>query len=81
MSNAPGHLDDDDDIPEILDFSNAEDGKYYERYKAGHSRAMPIDSDLAAIFHDSAKINKALRIYLAEHGAPPELEEKPVVAK
>ena len=76
----PPDTDDDEMLPEY-DFSNAEVGKYYERYKAGHSRVMPIDSDLAAIFHDSAKINKALRIYLAEHGAPPELEEEPVVAK
>jgi hypothetical protein len=79
MSNERDHPD--DDIPEITDSSDAEVGKYYERYKAGHSRVMPIDPDLATIFRDSANVNKALRIYLQEHGAPPEVAEEEAAAK
>jgi hypothetical protein len=74
---SPHDVEDDEMLPEY-DFSSAEVGKYY---MAGDSRVMPIDSDLAEIFRDSAKINKALRIYLEEHGTPPVIEEEKAAAK
>jgi hypothetical protein len=45
-------------------------GKYYERYRQG-TNVVLLEADLAEVFHDSATVNRALRQFLSEHGAPP----------
>ena len=45
-------------------------GKYYERYRQG-TNVILLDADLAKVFRDSEAVNRALRQFLAEHGAPP----------
>jgi hypothetical protein len=44
-------------------------GKYYEQYKQG-TNVVLLEPDLAKVFRDSASVNKALRVYLNEHGKP-----------
>jgi hypothetical protein len=67
MSNRTEKFD-DDDIPET-DFSGGVRGKYYERARQG-SNIVLLEPDLAKVFRDSAAVNRALREYLSEHGAP-----------
>ena len=64
----------DDDIPE-MDLSGGVRGKYYERYMRG-TNVVLLDPDVAQVFHDSAVVNQALREYLSEHGAPPDLKKR-----
>jgi hypothetical protein len=45
-------------------------GKYYERYQQG-TNVVLLEPDLAKVFLDSDTVNKALRVYLSEHGEPP----------
>ncbi|MBV8207192.1 MAG: hypothetical protein JO041_10390 [Acidobacteria bacterium] len=51
-------------------------GKYYQRYTEGTNLVL-LDRDLSRIFRDSESVNRALRAYLAEHGEPPEPDQKP----
>lgn len=44
-------------------------GKYSEAYKKG-TNVVLLESDLAKVFRDSDAVNKALRVYLSEHGEP-----------
>ncbi len=44
-------------------------GKYYEQYKQG-TNVVLLEPDLAKVFRDSESVNKALRVYLEEHGEP-----------
>lgn len=64
----------EDDIPE-MDLSGGVRGKYYERYMQG-TNVVLLEPDVARVFHDSAVVNQALREYLSEHGAPPELPKR-----
>lgn len=73
MSNTPDELD-EFDIPET-DLSAAVRGKYYERAVAA-SNVVLLEQDVARVFRDSAVVNQALREYLNEHGAPPEVPAK-----
>jgi hypothetical protein len=52
------------------DLGGGERGKFYEEYKRG-TNVVLLDSDVAAVFRDSAVVNQALREYLEEHGRPP----------
>lgn len=70
MSNKPDELE-DLDIPET-DLSGAIRGKYYERAIAG-TNVVLLEPDVARVFRDSAVVSQALREYLREHGAPPQL--------
>jgi hypothetical protein len=72
MNNRPD--EEDDDIPET-DFSGAVRGKYYERAMRG-TNVVLLEPDVAKVFHDSAVVSQALREYLTEHGAPPELPKR-----
>ncbi len=45
-------------------------GKYYQRYRQGTNIVL-LEPDLAEVFHDSETVNRALRLFLADHGAPP----------
>ena len=73
MNNTPESLE-DNDIPE-MDLSGGVRGKYYERYKQG-TNVVFLEPDVARVFRDSAVVNQALREYLSEHGAPPELPKQ-----
>ena len=73
MSNRPEESE-DLDIPET-DLSGAVRGKYYERAVAG-TNVVLLEPDVAQIFRDSAIVSQALREYLKEHGAPPQLPAK-----
>jgi hypothetical protein len=42
------------------DFGKLERGRYYDRVK-GSSNVVVLDADLAAVFPNSAAVNKALR--------------------
>ena len=64
------HSNHDDDIPEQAAAPGGVRGKYYERYVEG-SNVVLLAPDVAEIFHDSETVNRALREYLSEHGAPP----------
>jgi len=64
----------DDDIPE-MDLSGGVRGKYYARYMSG-TNVVLLEPDMAQVFHDSAVVNQALREYLSEHGAPPDLPKR-----
>ena len=50
----------DPDMRDEYDFSGAERGKYYERYKAG-TNVVLLDADVLAVFPDSEAVNRALR--------------------
>jgi hypothetical protein len=73
MSNKPEQAA-ETDIPET-DFSGAVRGKYYER-ALRETNVVLLEPDVAEVFHDSAVVSQALREYLAEHGAPPELPKR-----
>ena len=73
MSKNPSESE-DFDIPET-DASGAVRGKYYERARAG-SNVILLEPDVARVFRDSAVVSQALREYLKEHGAPPQLSSK-----
>ena len=72
MSNVPEEVE-EDDIPE-MELSGGVRGKYYERYRQG-TNVVLLEPDVARVFRDSAVVNQALREYLSEHGAPPELRK------
>jgi hypothetical protein len=44
-------------------------GKYAAEYRKG-TNVVLLESDVARVFRDSAAVNKALRVYLSEHGEP-----------
>jgi hypothetical protein len=50
-------------LPEY-DFTDAVRGKYFERYRAG-TNVVLLDPDVAAVFPDSATVNRALRELVA----------------
>ncbi len=64
----------EDDIPE-MDLSGGVRGKYYARYMSG-TNVVLLEPDLAQVFRNSAVVNQALREYLSEHGAPPDLTKR-----
>jgi hypothetical protein len=70
MSKDPSESQ-DLEIPET-DLSGAVRGKYYDRAIAGTNIVL-LEPDVARVFRDSAIVSQALREYLNEHGAPPEL--------
>lgn len=59
MSQEP---EDDDLLPEY-DFSGAERGRYYERYRQG-TNVVLLEPDVAQAFKDSESVNRALRLLL-----------------
>ena len=61
MSRTP---DDETEMRDESDFSDAVQGKYADRFPEG-SRIFVLDPDLAAEFPDQDSVNRALRAYLA----------------
>lgn len=64
---------DRDEMRDEYDLRGGVRGKFYEEYQRG-TNVVLLDSDVAAVFHDSAVVNQALREYLEEHGEPPKVE-------
>lgn len=73
MSNRSDDVE-EEDIPE-MDLSGGVRGKYYERYMQG-TNVVLLEPDVAQAFHGSAVVNQALREYLSEHGAPPDVPKR-----
>jgi len=53
-------------------------GKYYQQYREG-TNVVLLDSDVAAVFHDSESVNQALRVLIKaasqiEVATPPKAE-------
>ena len=59
----------EDEMRSEYDLRGGVRGKYYERYTQG-TNVVLLEPDVARVFRDSATVNKALRRYLSEHGAP-----------
>lgn len=55
----------DDEILDEYDLEGGVRGKYAERYARGTNLVL-LDPDLAAIFPDSASVNRALREYVEQ---------------
>jgi hypothetical protein len=64
-----GTRDQGDEMRPEYDLRGGVRGKYYERFKEGTNIVL-LEPDLAKAFRDSDAVNRALRIYLSEHGEP-----------
>jgi len=53
-----------DDLRPEYDFSAGVRGKHFEAYRKG-TNVVFLDSDVAAVFKDSAAVNTALRLLLS----------------
>jgi len=49
-----------DEMQAEYEIRGGQRGKYYERYKQG-TNVVLLDPDVAAVFHDSDTVNRALR--------------------
>jgi hypothetical protein len=58
-----------DTMREEYDFSNGERGRYAKRFAEG-TNIVVLAPDLARRFKSSTAVNRALRIFVLEHGAP-----------
>lgn len=63
-----------DEMRKEYDLRGGERGKFFEEYSRG-TNVVLLDSDIAAVFRDSAVVNRALREYLSEHGHPPVIDD------
>jgi len=52
-----------DEMKSEYDIRGGVRGKYYDRYRTG-SNVILLDPDVAAVFHDSASVNRALRVLI-----------------
>jgi hypothetical protein len=61
----------EDEMRDEYDFSGGVRGKFYKQYKQG-TNVVLLDSDVAAVFHDSETVNQALRtlITIARNHVP-----------
>jgi len=64
------NLNQEDDMRAEYDLRGGVRGKFYKEYREG-TNVVVLDADLAEVFRNSETVNRALREYLAEHGAPP----------
>lgn len=61
-NDKPDRSESSDDLRPYYDFSDAEVGKYAERYRAG-TNLVKLDEDVAVDFPTSQAVNEALRRY------------------
>lgn len=52
-----------DEMRQEYDISGGVRGKYYDRYREG-TNVILLDPDVAAVFHDSEAVNRALRLLM-----------------
>ena len=55
--------DNDEEMREQYDFSQAVRGKHHAKYREG-SNVVLLEPDVAEVFRDSASVNQALRLLL-----------------
>jgi hypothetical protein len=77
MSPENDRIEADEMRPEY-DLRGGVRGKYYQQYKEG-TNVVLLDSDVAAVFHDSESVNQALRVLIKaasqiEVAIPPKAE-------
>ena len=57
-----------DEMRPEYDIRGGVHGKYYERYRQG-TNVVVLEPDVAAVFHDSDSVNRALRLLIdVAHG-------------
>ena len=54
---------DKDEMRDEYDIRGGEREKYYERYRQG-TNVVLLEPDVAAVFHDSESVNRALRMLI-----------------
>jgi hypothetical protein len=54
---------DADEMRPEYDLRGGVRGKYYQQYRQG-TNVVLLDSDVAAVFHDSDSVNQALRVLI-----------------
>lgn len=59
QENRPGA----DDMEAEYDIRGGVRGKYYDRYQQG-TNVVLLEPDVAAVFHDSESVNRALRVLI-----------------
>ncbi len=52
-----------DEMRAEYDISGGERGRYYDRYQTG-TNVVFLEPDVAAVFHDSETVNRALRMLI-----------------
>lgn len=52
-----------DDMNPEYDIRGGVRGKYYDRYQQG-TNVVLLEPDVAAVFHDSESVNRALRVLI-----------------
>jgi len=52
-----------DEMRSEYDIRGGVRGKYYERYRQG-ANVVLLEPDVAAVFHDSESVNRALRVLI-----------------
>ena len=52
-----------DEMKSEYDIRGGVRGKYYERYRQG-TNVVLLEADVAAVFHDSDSVNRALRLLI-----------------
>ena len=53
----------EDEMREEYDIRGGVRGKYFERYRKGTNIVL-LEADVAAVFHDSESVNRALRMLI-----------------
>jgi hypothetical protein len=66
MSRDSDRIGEEEMRPEY-DLSGGVRGKYYRRYAEG-TNVVLLDTDVAAVFHDSESVNQALRVLIKAAG-------------
>jgi hypothetical protein len=59
----------DDEMRPEYDLRGGVRGKFYKEYQQG-TNVVLLEPDVAKVFRDSKAVNRALRVYLTEHGDP-----------
>jgi hypothetical protein len=60
--------DDSDEMKPEYDLRGGVRGRFYEQYCEG-TNVVLLEADVAKVFRDSEAVNKALRVYISEHGS------------
>ena len=58
-----------DEMRSEYDIRGGVRGKYYERYRQG-TNVVLLEPDVAAVFHDSESVNRALRVLIEAARGP-----------
>ena len=70
----------EDEMRPEYDIRGGVRGKYYERYRAG-TNVVLLERDVAAVFRDSASVNRALRLLVNVAQASASSAQRPGLTK